>query len=115
MATIDSASDYVSIQNRSQKRGMAMVFAMVTAIVLSPLYVNVGQKDAYLETRLWNSGFVLPMVLGGLIVAIKTTSSSSSSNATEDSSSSSLRIGRSSWGLAAFLGMLFFLLDDMYF
>ncbi|PWA80969.1 hypothetical protein CTI12_AA191770 [Artemisia annua] len=119
MAT--STCDYSSIQNASQRRGVAMVLAMVTAVVLSPLYVNGSQKETHLETRLWNSGFVLPMVLAGLIVAIKTTSSSSSSSAASSSSATSscegdsssswvLRIGSSSWGLAGILGMLMFVL-----
>ncbi|KAI3521360.1 hypothetical protein L1887_10823 [Cichorium endivia] len=106
--------DYGSIQSSSQRRGVAMVLAMVTAVVLSPLYVNGRQKESQLETRLWSSGFVLPMVLAGLIVAIKTTSSSSSSSSgalcEDDTSSSSrmLRVGSSSWGLAGVLGMLLF-------
>ncbi|PWA35276.1 hypothetical protein CTI12_AA611070 [Artemisia annua] len=118
MAT--STCDYGSIQNASQRRGVAMVLAMVIAVVLSPLYVNGSQKETHLETRLWNSGFVLPMVLAGLIVAIKTTSSSSSSSAASSSSATScegdsssswvLRIGSSSWGLAGILGMLMFVL-----
>ncbi|KAI3759789.1 hypothetical protein L6452_07847 [Arctium lappa] len=111
MATTDSASDYGSLQNTSQKRGIAMVFAMITAVVLSPLYINnVGEKDAYLESRLWNSGFVVPVVLGGLIVAIKTTSSSSSNARSSCEEASSLRIARSSWRLAAILGMMLFVL-----
>lgn len=106
--------DYGSIQSSSQRRGVAMVLAMVTAVVLSPLYVNGRQKESHMETRLWSSGFVLPMVLAGLIVAIKTTSSSSSSSSgalcEDDTSSSSwmLRVGSSSWGLAGVLGMFLF-------
>ncbi|KAK9054761.1 hypothetical protein SSX86_025840 [Deinandra increscens subsp. villosa] len=99
------------------RRGSAMVLAMVTAVVLSPLYVNGRQKEAHLDSMLWNSGFVLPMLLLGLIIAIKSTSTSSSSYSSSsceyDSSSSSslmLRIGGSSWGLAGVLGMLLFLL-----
>ncbi|KAF5767010.1 hypothetical protein HanRHA438_Chr15g0734681 [Helianthus annuus] len=96
----------------SQRRGVAMVLAMVAAVVLSPLYVN---KETHLET---NSGFVMPMLLLGLIVAIKSTSSLSSSSSSSwseceyDSSSSSwmLGIGSSSWGLAGILGMLLFVL-----
>ncbi|MFS7950076.1 hypothetical protein Hanom_Chr06g00579091 [Helianthus anomalus] len=98
----------------SQRRGVAMVLAMVTAVVLSPLYVN---KETHLET---NSGFVLPMLLLGLIVAIKSASSLSSSSSSSsswgeyeyDSSSSSwmLGIGSSSWALAGILGMLLFVL-----
>ncbi|KAL4584409.1 hypothetical protein LXL04_009010 [Taraxacum kok-saghyz] len=111
MAT--TSSDYGSIQS-SSRRGVAMVLAMATAVVLSPLYVNGRQKESQFETRLWSSGFVLPMVLAGLIVAIKTTSSSSSSSSgalcEDDTSSSSwvLRVGSSSWGLAGVVGMLLF-------
>ncbi|KAI3777917.1 hypothetical protein L1987_47720 [Smallanthus sonchifolius] len=68
---------------------------MVTAVVLSPLYVD---KETHL---LWNSGFVLSILLLGLIVAIKSTSSSTTSSSCEYDSSSSwrmLRIGSSSWG-----------------
>lgn len=95
-----------------------MVLAIVTAVVLSPLYVNGREKETHLETKLWNSGFVLPMVLLGLIFAIKTTSSSASSSKSvsntscEDDSSCSwmLRIGSSSWGLGGIVGMLLFVL-----
>lgn len=109
------------MQNSSQ-RGMAMIFALISAILLSPLYVDRKNEYRSYETR-WSSGFVLPVVLAGLIVAIKTTSSSSSSvqrvdnrsgsnlfrsdpEASSSSSSSVLRIGNSSWGLAGVLLLL---------
>ncbi|KAJ6415830.1 hypothetical protein OIU84_004594 [Salix udensis] len=50
-----------------------MVLALASAVVLSPLYVK-RRND---ETK-WSSGFVLPMVLAGLVIAIRTTSSSMS-------------------------------------
>ncbi|GFZ11712.1 hypothetical protein Acr_23g0000970 [Actinidia rufa] len=80
-----------------------MVLALVSAVVLSPLYVN-RRNDSNYETRWNSSGFVLPVVLAGLIIAIKTTSSSSSSSMVFPSSEPSwvLRIGSSSWGLAGF-------------
>lgn len=105
-----------SNQNSSQ-RSVAMVLALVSAIVLSPLYVSRKHDNRSYHESKWNSGFVLPMVLAGLIIAIKTTSSSSSSSSSvkRDASSTSLlpsdpswvlRIGSSSWGLAGLLLML---------
>ncbi|KAF7123839.1 hypothetical protein RHSIM_Rhsim12G0209900 [Rhododendron simsii] len=108
----------------SSQRGLAMVLALASAVVLSPLYVNRKTEYSHYEMR-WNSGFVLPMVLAGLIIAIKTTSSSSSSSSSSSTSSSSdrammfpasdpslvLRIGSSSWGLAGVLVMLMLVLS----
>ncbi|KAH7867114.1 hypothetical protein Vadar_028992 [Vaccinium darrowii] len=95
-----------------------MALALASAVVLSPLYANRTTEYSRYETR-WNSGFVLPMVLAGLIIAIKTTSSSSSSSSSSDktmmfpASDPSLmwRIGSSSWGLAGVLVMLMLVLS----
>ena len=114
-------------QNSSQ-RPVAMALALVSAVVLSPLY-NVGRRNeatrSYYETK-WSSGFVLPMVLGGLIIAIRTVSSSTSGSVSTqrwsstcsgsgtpsaEASSWVLRIGSSSWGLAGVLVMLMFVLS----
>ena len=118
---------YNTTQNSSQ-RGLAMVLALVSAVVLSPFYVK-QKNDTVYETIRWNSlGFVLPMVLVGLIIAIKTTSSSSSSSSSslsmqgmeradnlfgfsENSCSWVMRIGSSSWGLAGVLVMLMLVLS----
>ncbi|KAK3030934.1 hypothetical protein RJ639_036672 [Escallonia herrerae] len=104
------ASHGYTSQNTSQ-RPVAMALSLITALVLSPLYVNRNNNSRY-ETK-WSSGFVLPMVLAGLIVAIKTTSSSTASinrasapRASPEVSSWVLRIGSSSWGLAGILVML---------
>ncbi|KAI5665400.1 hypothetical protein M9H77_15253 [Catharanthus roseus] len=112
-----------TIMQNSSQRGMAMIFALISAILLSPLYVHRKNEYRSYETR-WSSGFVLPVVLVGLIVAIKTTSSSSSSSSSvqrwnnrsgsnlfrsdpeASSASSVLRIGNSSWGLAGVLLLL---------
>ncbi|RYQ89108.1 hypothetical protein Ahy_B09g095924 isoform B [Arachis hypogaea] len=95
-----------------------MMLALVSAVVLSPLYAN-SKSDtrSYHESR-WSSSFVLPMVLAGLIIAIRTASlpSTSSSSSPRSSLLSSpdpswvLRIGSSSWGLAAVLLMLLLVL-----
>ncbi|CAN4089182.1 unnamed protein product [Withania somnifera] len=100
----------------SSHRGVAMVLALVSAIVLSPLYVDrEGKKESsYYETRWSCGGIVLPVLLAGLIVAIRSTSSSSSVQGGSSRSSlfaspepsSVLRIGSSSWGLAGVLVML---------
>ncbi|KAL6972645.1 hypothetical protein U1Q18_026828 [Sarracenia purpurea var. burkii] len=108
-----------STQNSSQ-RGLAMALAIASAILLSPLYGK--QKRESRSQTGWNSGFVLPVILAGLIIAIKTTSSSSStpqrgvwdeSTTVFPSSdpSSVLRIGRSSWGLAGVLVVLMLVLS----
>ncbi|KAL1293716.1 hypothetical protein HN51_054362 [Arachis hypogaea] len=106
-----------SSQSTSQ-RSLAMMLALVSAVVLSPLYAN-SKSDtrSYHESR-WSSSFVLPMVLAGLIIAIRTASlpSTSSSSSPRSSLLSSpdpswvLRIGSSSWGLAAVLLMLLLVL-----
>ncbi|KAI3994968.1 hypothetical protein MKX01_019782 [Papaver californicum] len=100
-------------------RSVAMVLALVSSVVLSPLYIKRKTDIRNYETK-WSSGYVLPMVLVGLIVAIKTVSSSSSpsmqsgrgggAGASLDSSSV-LKIGGSSWGLAGILLMLFLVLS----
>ncbi|KAI4355429.1 hypothetical protein L6164_004205 [Bauhinia variegata] len=108
MATAYSA---YSNHNASQ-RSLAMVLALASAVVLSPLYVKSKNDIRYYESK-WSSGFVLPMVLAGLIIAIRRTSSSSSSVSSPRASllpspepSWVLRIGSSSWGLAGILVML---------
>nr|POE74218.1 transcription initiation factor tfiid subunit 9 [Quercus suber] len=113
MATFTYTSQY------SSQRSVAMVLALVSAIVLSPLYVTRKNDTRYYETK-WSSGFVLPMVLAGLIIAIKTTSSCSSMSAQGGGRASIipspdpswvLRIGSSSWGLAGILVMLLLVLS----
>ncbi|MED6205081.1 hypothetical protein PIB30_014769 [Stylosanthes scabra] len=104
-------------QSTSQ-RSLGMVLALVSAVVLSPLYAN-SKSDtrSYHESR-WSSGFVLPMVLAGLIIAIRTASSPSTSSSSSPRSSLLpspdpswvLRIGSSSWGLAGVLLMLLLVL-----
>ncbi|XVF74318.1 hypothetical protein PTKIN_Ptkin13bG0101000 [Pterospermum kingtungense] len=109
-------STYGSRTNTSQ-RGVAMVLALITAVVLSPLYVRGKNETRYYEMKL-SSGFFLPMVLAGLIVAIRTTSSSSMPSGGSRASlipspdpSWVLRIGGSSWGLAGILVMLMLVLS----
>lgn len=100
-----SMETHVYWKQNSSQRGVAMVLALISAVVLSPLYVD--RKNEYYrhETR-WSSGFVLPAVLVGLIVAIKTTSIQRGNRSESEASSVLLRIGNSSWGLAAILLML---------
>ncbi|KAK0595359.1 hypothetical protein LWI29_005892 [Acer saccharum] len=113
----------------SSQRGVAMVLALISAVVLSPLYVTRSKNDHhhyYYERKLLGntsySTFVLPLVLGGLIIAIRTTSSSSSSSASMEMQERAslipspepswvLRIGSSSWGLAGVLVMLLLVLS----
>ncbi|MCD7467571.1 hypothetical protein HAX54_005092 [Datura stramonium] len=97
----------------SSHRGVAMVLALVSAVVLSPLYVDRGKKESsYYETRWSCGGIVLPVLLAGLIVAIRSTSSSSVQGRSRctifgsPEPSPVLRIGSSSWGLAGILVML---------
>lgn len=114
---------YTYTSQNSSQRALAMVLALVSAVVLSPLYVN--RKNYHYshnyETK-WSSGFVLPMVLAGLIIAIRTTSSSSSSMSSVQRGARAsfipspdpswvLRIGSSSWGLAGVLVMLMLVLS----
>ncbi|KAF3452029.1 hypothetical protein FNV43_RR08125 [Rhamnella rubrinervis] len=100
-----------------------MVLALVSAVVLSPLYNYRPKNDhrGHFDT-IWGSGFVLPMVLVGLIIAIRTTSSTSSMSSAQKGGSTGsfipspdpswvLRIGSSSWGLAGVLLMLMFVLS----
>ncbi|XAR49887.1 hypothetical protein NMG60_11004061 [Bertholletia excelsa] len=95
----------------SGQRGVAAAVAMASAVVLSPLYVTRKNENRF-DTR-WSSGFVLPMVLAGLIIAIKTTSSGHRAPAASASAGPSrvLRIGSSSWGLAGILVMLILVLS----
>ncbi|KAL0319441.1 UNVERIFIED_CONTAM: hypothetical protein Sangu_2100300 [Sesamum angustifolium] len=101
----------------SSPRALAMVLALVSAIVLSPLYVDHRKSESRLEARWSSCGLVLPAVVAGLIVAIKTSTSSSNSRAnfeSPDSNSSAglvFRIGSSSWGLAGILIMLLFVVS----
>ncbi|CAL0326133.1 unnamed protein product [Lupinus luteus] len=110
------ATTYPSSSHSSSHRSMAMILALASAMVLSPLYVNSKRDIRSYESR-WGSSFVLPMVLVGLIFAIRTTSSSSSFVSSPRASlllypepSWVLRIGSSSWGLAGVLVMLMFVL-----
>uniref|UniRef100_A0A0A0LEN3 Uncharacterized protein n=1 Tax=Cucumis sativus TaxID=3659 RepID=A0A0A0LEN3_CUCSA len=98
---MDSNYSAYANQNSSQ-RPLAIFLALASAVVLSPL-------RSY-ETS-WSSGFVVPLVLLGLIVAIKTSSSCSSTSRDSailpsDHPSWVLKIGSSSWGLAGILMML---------
>ncbi|KAL1551755.1 hypothetical protein AAHA92_19555 [Salvia divinorum] len=89
-------------------RAAAMAMAVVSAIVLSPLYV-----DGRLESRWSSSGLVLPAVVAGLIIAIKSTASASSSRrgcGLGSGDSDSFGIGGSSLGLAGILILLVFVL-----
>ena len=107
-------------QNSSSpsQRSIAMLLALISAVVLSPLY-NVSRKNdattRYYEMKWTSSGLVLPMVLAGLIIAIRTVSSSSSSSSgsfiPSPEPSWVLRIGSSSWGLAGVLIMLILVLS----
>ncbi|GAA0162190.1 hypothetical protein LIER_18336 [Lithospermum erythrorhizon] len=107
---------YSYASQSSSQRPMAMVLALVSAVVLSPIYINRKNENRYEQK--WSSGFVLPMVLAGLIVAIKTTSSSNSINRgcknsilSSAEASSVHRVGGSSWGLAGILVLLMFVLS----
>ncbi|XP_061342862.1 uncharacterized protein LOC133289029 [Gastrolobium bilobum] len=108
------ATTYASSSSHgSSQRSLAMVLALASAAVLSPLYCN-SKSDTrrYYESK-WSSGFVLPMVLAGLIIAIRTTSSVSSPRVSllpSPEPSSVLRIGSSTWGLAGVLVMLMLVL-----
>ncbi|OIW11824.1 hypothetical protein TanjilG_07305 [Lupinus angustifolius] len=115
------ATTYPSSIHSSSHRSIAIVLALASAMVLSPLYVNSKRDMRRYDMRRyesrWGSSFVLPMVLVGLIIAIRTTSSSSSSVSYPRASlllspdpSWVLRIGRSSWGLAGVLVMLMLVL-----
>ncbi|KAI5602381.1 hypothetical protein POPTR_001G168400v4 [Populus trichocarpa] len=111
---------YSAASRNSSQRALAMVLALASAVVLSPLYVKrKNDHTGYFnhETK-WSSGFVLPMVLAGLIIAIRTTSSSMSVHRGAAASfipspdpSWVLRIGSSSWGLAGVLVMLVLVLS----
>ncbi|MED6221366.1 hypothetical protein PIB30_053808 [Stylosanthes scabra] len=107
-----------SSQSTSQ-RSLAMLLALVSAVVLSPLYANSKSDTRSYHESTWSSGFVLPMVLAGLIIAIRTASSPSTSYSSSSPRSSLLpspdpswvlRIGSSSWGLAGVLLMLLLVL-----
>lgn len=99
----------------SSPRAAAMVLALVSAVVLSPLYER--------ESRWSSGGLVLPAVVAGLIVAIKTTTSSSKNSMQKrgndfrcqdynnNDASFAFRIGSSSWGLAGMLVMLLFVIS----
>ncbi|XP_027337664.1 uncharacterized protein LOC113851397 [Abrus precatorius] len=112
MATPPYAS---SCHSSSSQRSLAMVLALASAVVLSPLYVNSKSDRRWYYESKWSSGFVLPMVLVGLVIAIRTTSSSSTSSPRASLLPSPepswvLRIGSSSWGLAGVLVMLMLVL-----
>ena len=124
MAIYDEYTSQTS--SSSSQRAVAMVLALVTAVVLSPFYLT-SSNDKFSRTRSydskWSSGFVLPVLLAGLIVAIKTTTNNSSASTSrgvqgqfsadsgEAPVSQTLRTGNSSWGLAALLVALIFLLS----
>ncbi|KAL0415042.1 UNVERIFIED_CONTAM: hypothetical protein Slati_3336100 [Sesamum latifolium] len=99
----------------SSPRALAMLLALVSAVVLSPLYVDHRKSESRLEARWSSGGLVLPAVVAGLIVAIKTTTSSSNSSANFESSDSNSSAGlvfrSSSWGLAGILIMLLFVVS----
>ncbi|KAL5707878.1 hypothetical protein ACHQM5_018731 [Ranunculus cassubicifolius] len=111
-----TTTSYTHLGQTSSQRPVAMLLALAAAVVLSPLYVKRKSETRFSESRWnWNSGLYLPMVLGGLIIAIRTTSSSSSSSSasmhrsrgfTSMDASSVLRLGSSVWGLAGILIML---------
>ncbi|KNA26121.1 hypothetical protein SOVF_000380 [Spinacia oleracea] len=110
------ASTYAYSTQITSQRPIAMALALVSAVILSPLYTTRSNDTRY-DIR-WNSGFVLPMVLAGLIIAIKTTSSPSSSSMSGErrsilssDSSSVFRVGGSSLGLAGVLVMLMLVLS----
>ncbi|KAK9025187.1 hypothetical protein V6N11_065083 [Hibiscus sabdariffa] len=63
---------HATLHHRASQRGVAMALAFVAVVLLSPLYVR--RKH---EMKL-SSGFVLLMVLTGLIISIRITSSPSS-------------------------------------
>ncbi|CAA0814596.1 Unknown protein [Striga hermonthica] len=105
---------------------LAMVLALVSAVVLSPIYADRRQ----IETRWSSGGLVLPVVVvAGLIVAIRTTNSSSKNHVLQKVSQNNcgdiyrspddnncgaslvFRIGSSSWGLAGILVMLIFVIS----
>ncbi|GFP90579.1 hypothetical protein PHJA_001202000 [Phtheirospermum japonicum] len=101
-----------------------MVLALVPAVLLSPLYIDRGKSESRLEARWSSGGLVLPAVVAGLIVAIKTTISSSKNNTVQKgadgvyqslgdnySAGLGLKIGSSSWGLAGILIMLIFVIS----
>ncbi|KZV50079.1 hypothetical protein F511_21649 [Dorcoceras hygrometricum] len=101
----------------SSPRGLAMVLALASAIILSPLYVNRRRSESRYEERWGSSGFLLPVVVvAGLIVAIKTTTTSSKQRKEADFSHRNanaglvFRIG-SSLGLAGILIMLLFVIS----
>ncbi|KAL8118805.1 hypothetical protein AgCh_016341 [Apium graveolens] len=124
MATYE---DYTSQSSSSSQRAVAMVLALVSAVVLSPFYMNLNNDNSRTTRSYdskWSSGFVLPVLLAGLILAIKTTTSNYNSASTskplhrqltmdsgETSVSQTVRTGSSSWGPAAVLATLIFLLS----
>lgn len=104
----------------SSPRALAMVLALISAIVLSPLYMDHRKSESRLEARWSSSGLVLPAVVAGLIVAIKTTTSSSNNavkrrvadfqSPDNNDAGFVFRIG-STWGLAGILIMLLFVVS----
>ncbi|KAG2380033.1 hypothetical protein LR48_Vigan11g009300 [Vigna angularis] len=114
-----NTTTYASSSSSSSQRSLAMVLALVSAVVLSPLYGNSRSDRKYYESKWSSAGFVLPMFLAGLIIAIRTTSSSVSSSSSSTARASFLpspepswvfRVGSSSWGLGGILVMLMLLL-----
>ncbi|BAT98291.1 hypothetical protein VIGAN_09193600 [Vigna angularis var. angularis] len=114
-----NTTTYASSSSSSSQRSLAMVLALVSAVVLSTLYGNSRSDRKYYESKWSSAGFVLPMFLAGLIIAIRTTSSSVSSSSSSTARASFLpspepswvfRVGSSSWGLGGILVMLMLLL-----
>ncbi|XP_047174274.1 uncharacterized protein LOC124841939 [Vigna umbellata] len=116
----NTTTTYASSSSSSSQRSLAMVLALVSAVVLSPLYGNSRSDRKYYESKWSSAGFVLPMFLAGLIIAIRTTSSSVSSSSSSSTARASFlpspepswvfRVGSSSWGLGGILVMLMLLL-----
>ncbi|KAL3632066.1 hypothetical protein CASFOL_025050 [Castilleja foliolosa] len=114
---MENSYHYYSNLN-SSPRALAMVLALVSAVLLSPLYIDRRKSESRIEVRWSSGGLVLPAVVAGLIVAIKTTISSSKNNAVQkrvdsiyQSPDLGLRIGSSSWRLAGILIMLIFVIS----
>ncbi|KAF5191567.1 hypothetical protein FRX31_018843 [Thalictrum thalictroides] len=113
-----ATTTYTSVSQSSSQRSVALLLALAAAVVLSPLYVERKSETRY-DTK-WNSSFYLPMVLGGLIIAIRTTSSLSSPplqtgvqgpSFASFNASSVFKVGSSSVGLAGVLVMLVLVLS----
>lgn len=113
-----ATATYTYTTHNTSQRPLAMVLALVMSILLSPLYVvrrSRNEQRRYHDTKL-NYGFVLPLLIAGLIITIRTTSGSSLSTRRcsllpSPDPCSVLRIGSSSWGLAGLLILLLLVLS----